>query len=184
VKMGSGRQGSRPSSTQLSTTVEVATFFGTLLLLLYITSGVSVGPASLLVQADWLLCVCSRRAQIAKVYGVVVGDGVGTRAERYEALLRAANAIASCSDCDAAADALAKELREVISFDYLQIVAFENETDVVGWHLLYLNGARKDVAGTNALPEGTPMGGSMNLSSSWSRLTGARRISFRNMAGF
>jgi len=39
----------------------------------------------------------------------------GTRAERYEALLRAANAIASCSDgFDAAADALAKELREVV----------------------------------------------------------------------
>jgi formate hydrogenlyase transcriptional activator len=90
--------------------------------------------------------------------GVVLEMESGTRAERYEALLRAANAIASCSDCDAAADALAKELREVISFDYLQIVAFENETDVVGWHLLYLNGARKDVAGSNALPEGTPIG--------------------------
>src|SRR6266404_9524826 len=89
---------------------------------------------------------------------VVLEMESGTRAERYEALLRAANAIASCSDCDAAADALAKELREVISFDYLQIVAFENETDVAGWQLLYLNGTRKDAASTNAFPEGTPIG--------------------------
>src|ERR1700746_3096518 len=78
-------------------------------------------------------------------------------AQRYEALLRAANSIASCSDCDTAADTLVKELREVIAFDYLQLIAFESGTDAVAWHLLYLNGERQKSPLTEAFPEGTPM---------------------------
>ena len=41
--------------------------------------------------------------------------------QRYEALIRAANAIANCSDCDSTADVLIKELHDVIEFDYLQL---------------------------------------------------------------
>lgn len=77
--------------------------------------------------------------------------------ERYEALLRAANSIASCSDCDTAADVLVKELREVIAFDYLRLVAFESGTDAVAWHLFYLNGQRQRTPVTDALREGTPV---------------------------
>src|SRR5712671_7774503 len=61
--------------------------------------------------------------------------------QRYEALLRATNAIGTCSDCDAAADMLVKTLLEVVPFDYLQLVAFESDTRTVAWHLLYANGA-------------------------------------------
>jgi len=66
--------------------------------------------------------------------------------ERYEALIRAANALASCGDCDDAADLLVKELHSVIPFDYLQIVAFEHDTDAIGWHLIYANGRRQPIA--------------------------------------
>ena len=64
--------------------------------------------------------------------------------ERYAALIRAANAIANCSDCDTAADVLATELGKIVAFDYLHIIVFEHETKEVGWRLLYANGERKN----------------------------------------
>jgi formate hydrogenlyase transcriptional activator len=79
-------------------------------------------------------------------------------ARRYEALLRAANAIASCKDCQTAADVLVKELRAVVPFDYLQLVAFENGTNVLEWRLLYANGRRKDAPLADNLLDNTPMG--------------------------
>jgi formate hydrogenlyase transcriptional activator len=83
--------------------------------------------------------------------------GLEAPTQRYEALLRAANAIASCSDCDTAADVLVKELRGVVGFDYLRIVAFDRETNAVGWQLLYSNGRRSDVPAGYAPLEGTPI---------------------------
>src|SRR2546422_9559418 len=53
--------------------------------------------------------------------------------ERYVALLRAANAIATCSDCSTASSTLITELRDVTPFDYLQVVAFDNETGAPDW---------------------------------------------------
>ena len=88
-----------------------------------------------------------------------------TYTQRYEALLRATNAIGTCSDCDAAADMLLKALLEVVPFDYLQLVVFESDSNTVEWHLLYSNGRRQDV------PRGgccrwkiRPLRGYMNLS--------------------
>ena len=49
--------------------------------------------------------------------------------DRYLALLRAANAIATSSDCDAASEMLVSQLREVTAFDYLHVVAFDKETE-------------------------------------------------------
>src|SRR5579862_1529250 len=80
-----------------------------------------------------------------------------TYTQRYEALLRATNAIGTCSDCDNAADVLLKTLLEIIPFDYLQLVAFETDTKTVGWHLLYSNGRRHDVPGANIVLEDTPI---------------------------
>jgi len=77
--------------------------------------------------------------------------------QRYEALVRAVNAIGTCSDCDTAADVLVQALREVIPFDYLELIAFENETRTVAWHLLYSNGARHSLSSTDVVVEGTPM---------------------------
>src|ERR1700730_2797825 len=77
--------------------------------------------------------------------------------QRYEALLRATNAIGTGSDCDAAADVLVQALREVIPFDYLQLIAFENDTTTVAWHLLYANGARESLPSADVIVEGTPI---------------------------
>src|ERR1700684_4217277 len=86
--------------------------------------------------------------------GVTISE---TYTQRYEALLRAANAIGTCSDCDAAADVLVKQLLEVVAFDYLQLVAFESDTQTVAWHLLYSNGRRHDVRETKVVLDDTPI---------------------------
>src|SRR3984957_8880353 len=80
-----------------------------------------------------------------------------TYTPRYEALLRATNAIGTCSDCDAAADTLLKTLLEEVPFDYLQLVAFESDTKTVEWHLLYSSGRRHDVPEADVVLEDTPI---------------------------
>jgi formate hydrogenlyase transcriptional activator len=77
--------------------------------------------------------------------------------QRYEALLRATNAIGTCCDCDSAADVLLQALREVVTFDYLQLVAFESDTTAIAWHLLYSDGARQTVSLTDFVMDGTPV---------------------------
>src|SRR5207302_7661699 len=66
-----------------------------------------------------------------------------TQAGRYEGLLRAANAIAACRDCDAAADRLTCELHKILAFDYLQLVAFERDTGKVAWQFTDVRGTRE-----------------------------------------
>jgi formate hydrogenlyase transcriptional activator len=78
-------------------------------------------------------------------------------AQRYEALLRLANVIGTCSDCDTAADVLVKALREVIPFDYLQLIAFESDAGTVAWHLLYSNGKRQKLSLADVVVEDTPI---------------------------
>ncbi|MGA8621620.1 MAG: sigma 54-interacting transcriptional regulator [Candidatus Sulfotelmatobacter sp.] len=77
--------------------------------------------------------------------------------QRYEALLRATNAIGTCSDCDTAADVLVKTLLEVIPFDYLQLVSFESGTKTIEWHLLYSNGTRHNLSLSDVVLEDTPI---------------------------
>lgn len=77
---------------------------------------------------------------------------------RYEALLRAVNALAICSDCDAAADALSKGLHEVIPFDYLHVVVLDKDTNAVEWSLLEAHDNRLDAAEAGLPPlEDTPV---------------------------
>ena len=66
--------------------------------------------------------------------------------DRYLALLNAANAIATCSDCHAASETLIKELRQVTPFDYLHLVAFDKDTNAPAWSLLQANGKRIDTS--------------------------------------
>ena len=63
---------------------------------------------------------------------------------RYLALLRAANAIATSSDCISASDLLIKELREVTPFDSLHLVAFDKSSKAACWSVLEANGKRID----------------------------------------
>ncbi len=70
--------------------------------------------------------------------------------QRYLALLRAANAIATSNDCSTASEMLVSQLREVTSFDYLHVVAFDKETDAACWSLLEVNGKRLDTSGESS----------------------------------
>ena len=63
---------------------------------------------------------------------------------RYEALLRAGKFIATCDNCENAGNELLRQLREIVFFDYLQVVAFNAETNAVEWQLLEVNGERFD----------------------------------------
>src|SRR5215469_9615834 len=64
--------------------------------------------------------------------------------ERYLALLRAANAIATSDDCSAACEILVRELREVTPFAFLHVVTFDQETKKPCWSLLETNGERAE----------------------------------------
>ena len=105
--------------------------------------------------------------------------------ERYVALLRAANAIATCSDCNDASDTLVKKLRDVTSFDYLHLVAFDKETNLPCWSLLEAHGKRMDSSldGASSL-EGPLSNGCTSPASLWSRPIGARRRDSKNMRFF
>ena len=72
---------------------------------------------------------------------------------RYEALLRAGRSIATCNDCENAGNELSRQLREVASFDYLQVIAFDSQTSSVEWQLLEVGGERLD---DTALDEDSP----------------------------
>jgi formate hydrogenlyase transcriptional activator len=84
---------------------------------------------------------------------MVTAASVPPRVEerRYLSLLRAANAIATSSDCSAASDALIKELREVTPFDSVHVVAFDKETNLPRWYLFAVDGKRIDLASEGAL---------------------------------
>ena len=104
--------------------------------------------------------------------------------ERYLALLRAANAIATCSDCHTASETLVRELREVTPFDSLHVVAFDKETNAPSWSLFEVNGERKDTTQMQCLcMDDSPIqwvytAGKALVTPDWSRETG-----FRNYGG-
>ncbi len=78
--------------------------------------------------------------------------------ERYLALLRAANAIATCNNCDEASNTLIEKLHDVTAFDCIHLVAFDKGATVPCWSLLQAAGQRMDRTSTGDLPlEGSPV---------------------------
>jgi formate hydrogenlyase transcriptional activator len=73
-----------------------------------------------------------------------VSSSARSDAERYERLLRAANFIASCNDCDAATDRLIRELHEIVPFDYLHVASIKNGTNEVAWQFTDIGGVREN----------------------------------------
>jgi formate hydrogenlyase transcriptional activator len=63
--------------------------------------------------------------------------------DRYLALVRATNAIATGEDCLAVSDALVTKLRDVTPFDSLHMVAFDGEARSACWSLLEAYGQRR-----------------------------------------
>jgi formate hydrogenlyase transcriptional activator len=66
--------------------------------------------------------------------------------QRYLALVRAANAIATSSSCDCASDALIERLKEVTAFDFIHVATFDKQTNRTCWSLLEANGKRVESA--------------------------------------
>ena len=66
--------------------------------------------------------------------------------QRYLALLRAANAIATSGDCGCASNALLEKLKEVTAFDFIHVTTFDKETNRACWSLLETNGERVESA--------------------------------------
>src|SRR5205823_15033736 len=94
--------------------------------------------------------------------------------ERYLALLRASNAIATCSDCSTASDTLIRTLRDVTTFDCLHLVAFDKDTNASTWSVLEANGKIIDSPPGDFSPENSPFqlvhsSGQHLLTSDWSR---------------
>ncbi len=71
--------------------------------------------------------------------------------ERYLALLRAANAIATCNDCDSATETLVRKLRDVTPFDSLHLVAFDKDSSAPTWSLLEVHGKKIDMSASEAV---------------------------------
>ena len=97
--------------------------------------------------------------------------------DRYLALLRAANAIATCSDCSTVSETLIRQMREVTPFDYLHLVAFKKETNQPCWSLQEANGKRVENAWPDSLcSEDSPIAqvrtsGRVLVTPDWSRET-------------
>ena len=66
--------------------------------------------------------------------------------ERYLALLRAANSIATSSDCNVASENMVRHLRDVTPFDYLHLVAFDKATLAPEWCVLHTNGRPLEIS--------------------------------------
>ncbi len=58
----------------------------------------------------------------------------GSTTERYERLLRLAEALSTCSEPEEMARALADQLDGVIHFDHLDVLALKENSDEVEWH--------------------------------------------------
>ncbi|HZP64477.1 MAG TPA: sigma 54-interacting transcriptional regulator [Terriglobales bacterium] len=70
---------------------------------------------------------------------------------RYLALLQAANAIGTCSDCDGASKTLIEKMHEVTSFDCIHLVAFDKDTKAPCWSLLEADGKKMEACQDAAL---------------------------------
>jgi formate hydrogenlyase transcriptional activator len=60
----------------------------------------------------------------------------GTGAQRYEALLRISEALSTCREPEELTRVLADQLRELIRFDYLDVLVFKENSNEVEWHVM------------------------------------------------
>ncbi|MCU1310440.1 MAG: hypothetical protein JWO20_1565 [Candidatus Angelobacter sp.] len=77
---------------------------------------------------------------------------------RYEALLRASSAIATCRDGERVVQRFADELRKFIRFDYIVITVIEESTGEVRWRLFNAYEADENMDSPVFQPHETPSG--------------------------
>ena len=76
--------------------------------------------------------------------------------DRLAGVLRLGKAVALCPDCDAAQQSLLNELREVVPFDYLHLLAFDKTSESVAWQMLDLPGENRPNSHADNIPQNTP----------------------------
>ena len=59
---------------------------------------------------------------------------LATDAQRYGALFRITEALSACREPEELARVLAGELRELISFDHLDVLIFKENSNEIEWH--------------------------------------------------
>src|SRR5229473_5559200 len=59
-----------------------------------------------------------------------------TNAQRYEALLRISEALSACREPEEVSQVLADQLRELITFDFLDVIVFKENSDDIEWHVI------------------------------------------------
>jgi formate hydrogenlyase transcriptional activator len=62
--------------------------------------------------------------------------GLGTDARRYEALFRISEGLSACREPEELSRVLADQLREVIGFDYLDVLVFKENSSEVEWRMI------------------------------------------------
>src|SRR5260370_618666 len=60
---------------------------------------------------------------------------VGTDAQRYEALFRISEALSACREPEELSRVLADQLRELISFDFLDVIVFKENSNEIEWRV-------------------------------------------------
>jgi formate hydrogenlyase transcriptional activator len=60
---------------------------------------------------------------------------LGTDARRYEALFRISEALSACREPEELSRVLADQLRELISFDFLDVIVFKENSDEIEWRV-------------------------------------------------
>jgi formate hydrogenlyase transcriptional activator len=104
--------------------------------------------------ADLFVSTYEKRQESMSTLSATISE---EHTQRYEALLRATNAIGTSSDCDAAAATIVEALRGVIAFEYLELVIFENDSWTVIWHVLHSNGVTQRSGLADVVVNGTPI---------------------------
>jgi formate hydrogenlyase transcriptional activator len=61
---------------------------------------------------------------------------LGSDTQRYEALFRISEALSACREPEELPHVLAAQLREVISFDFLDVLVFKENSNEIEWHVV------------------------------------------------
>jgi formate hydrogenlyase transcriptional activator len=87
--------------------------------------------------APSIICRGVRR-KVATGYPAVMSTdsqlSLGSDVQRYEALFRISEALSACGEPEELARVLADQLRELISFDHLDVLIFKEDSNEIEWH--------------------------------------------------
>src|SRR5579859_101512 len=77
--------------------------------------------------------------------GTIPQLALGTDAERYEALLRISEALSVCREPEEVSRVLTDRLRELIRFDFIDVLIFKENSNQIEWHLIGAGTSYRDI---------------------------------------